>query len=157
MLTFRLARPADIPFFVALSDDSATAAHWDESHYRAAFARGNPSERVIVVLEEDARPQGFLVAKPIGPEWEIENVAISPAARRRGLGSRLLVEFLSLARNNGARQIWLEVRASNQAARKLYEKGGFRESGRRPGYYHNPDEDAILYHLSTAGAALDSA
>ncbi len=157
MIAFRLGCPADIPFFLALADDSASAAHWDESHYRAAFARGNPSERVIVVIEEDGQPQGFLVSKPIGPEWEIENVAIRSAARRRGLGGRLLVEFLQLARNNGAQQLFLEVRASNTPARKLYERWGFRESGRRPGYYHNPEEDAIVYNFSTTGAAFDSA
>lgn len=156
MITLRSGRPADIPFLVALSSRSATAAQWDEAHYRAAFARGNPSERLVLVLEEDSRPQGFLVARPLGPEWELENIAFAAAARRRGLASHLLGEFIALARNHGAQAIYLEVRESNLAARKLYEKMAFLESGRRPAYYHDPDEAAIVYNLPIGASPSNS-
>lgn len=156
MLSFRLGRPADIPFLVALARHSATAAQWDESRYRGCFARGNPTERLIVVLEEDAQPKAFLVAHPVGPEWELENIAVAAEARGRGLGTRLLGEFIDLARNNGAQAIYLEVRESNAAARALYEKSAFIASGRRPAYYHDPEEAALLYSLQIPGAALES-
>jgi ribosomal-protein-alanine N-acetyltransferase len=156
MITFRPGRPADIPFLVALSSRSATAAQWDEAHYRAAFARGNPSERLVLVLEEDSQPQGFLVARPLGPEWELENIAVAAAAGRRGLASRLLREFMDLARNNGAQAIYLEVRESNLPARKLYEKWGFVESGRRPAYYHDPGEAAIVYNFLIGASPSNS-
>ena len=80
-------------------------------------------------------------------EWEIENIAIAGPARRRGLGTRLLGELLDLARAQGAESVFLEVRESNHAARALYEKWSFIESGRRKKYYKDPEEDAILYRL----------
>ena len=80
-------------------------------------------------------------------EWEIENIAVAGPARRRGLGTRLLGELLDLARGRGADAVFLEVRESNHAARALYEKWAFLESGRRRGYYKDPEEDAILYRL----------
>jgi ribosomal-protein-alanine acetyltransferase len=89
--------------------------------------------------------QGFLIAKAVGVEWEIENIAIDGPAQRFGLGSRLLNHVLDLARARGAESIFLEVRESNRAARFLYEKWSFVESGRRKQYYQGPQEDAIVY------------
>ena len=68
-----------------------------------------------------------------GEEWEIENIAVAGRARRRGLGTRLLGEFLDLAQSRGAEAVFLEVRESNLAARRLYEKWAFVESGSTQG------------------------
>ncbi len=87
------------------------------------------------------------MARAVDREWEIENIAVAGAARRRGLGTRLLGEFLDLVRKQGADAVFLEVRESNRAARTLYEKWAFVESGYRQKYYHHPDENAVLYHL----------
>jgi ribosomal-protein-alanine N-acetyltransferase len=95
-----------------------------------------------------SRVAGFIVAQYLGVEWEIENVAVLPAARRRGIGQRLIAELLTLAANEGAEAVYLEVRASNVAARSLYEGLGFKETGRRRDYYSVPAEDAILYGFS---------
>jgi ribosomal-protein-alanine N-acetyltransferase len=89
--------------------------------------------------------QGFLVARDLGPEWEIENIVIANSAQRRGLGARLVQEVLERAQTQGTQAVCLEVRESNQAARGLYSKLGFVESGRRKSYYGNPEEDAVLY------------
>jgi ribosomal-protein-alanine N-acetyltransferase len=83
----------------------------------------------------------------VGREWEIENIAVAGPARRRGLGTRLLGELLDQARDRGADAVFLEVRESNRAARALYEKWAFLESGRRRGYYKDQEEDAIVYRL----------
>jgi ribosomal-protein-alanine N-acetyltransferase len=96
---------------------------------------------------EESCLHGFVVARIVGAEWEIENIAIAGSARRRGLGTRLLGELLDLARAQGAEAVFLEVRESNRAARSLYEKWAFLESGRRRNYYNDPEEDAILYRL----------
>jgi ribosomal-protein-alanine N-acetyltransferase len=88
------------------------------------------------------------VAHAVAGEWEIENIAVAGPARRRGLGTRLLGEFLKLAGGERASAVFLEVRESNRAARLLYEKWSFEESGRRSGYYTQPQEDAIVYRLS---------
>ncbi len=126
---------------------SATAAHWSREQYERVFAEPTP-RRVALVIEEAVALQGFLVAQAVAGEWEIENIAVAGAARRRGLGTRLLGEFLKLANAEGATAVFLEVRESNHAARLLYEKWSFEESGRRPGYYTQPQEDAIVYRLS---------
>jgi ribosomal-protein-alanine N-acetyltransferase len=83
-----------------------------------------------------------------GSEWEIENVAVSGPARRRGLGSHLLGAFLDLVRSRGGIEVYLEVRESNRAARALYEKWAFQEAGRRKSYYRDPDEDALVLRFS---------
>ena len=75
----------------------------------------------------------------------VGDIAVASAAQRRGLANRLMEALLQSLRERGAQLIHLEVRPSNTAARVLYERWGFRESGRRPGYYHGPPEDAILY------------
>ena len=68
--------------------------------------------------------------------------------RRRGIGSQLLKELIAIARERKLQTIFLEVRESNVAARALYCKFGFEESGRRKNYYANPTEDAVLYTLN---------
>jgi ribosomal-protein-alanine N-acetyltransferase len=103
---------------------------------------------MVWILEEASAPCGFMVAHALDRDWEIENLVIAPSARGRGFGTRLLLEMLHNARAQGAQTVFLEVRESNFAARALYRKCGFRESGRRPRYYCQPEEDAILYHLS---------
>jgi ribosomal-protein-alanine N-acetyltransferase len=142
----RPATPADIPAMMRLVSHSATAAQWSRKQFERVF--GEDPRRVVLVVEEAVGVQGFLVAKEVGGEWEIENIAIAGAARRRGLGTRLLGAFLDDARRQGATAVFLEVRESNHAARLLYEKWAFVQSGRRPSYYTQPQEDAIVYRLS---------
>lgn len=140
----RHATEADIPTMMALEKAAAAAAHWSRAQYEAAFHREAPL-RVILIIEDETGVQGFIAGRGLGEEWEIENIAIAGPARRRGLGTRLLVEFLDLVRSESARAVFLEVRESNLAARRLYEKGAFVESGRRKRYYREPEEDAIVF------------
>jgi ribosomal-protein-alanine N-acetyltransferase len=109
--------------------------------------------RLLLVAEIERLPHGFLVARSAHPsEWEIENVVVAEPARRHGLGAALVEAFLGRVRaekqtESGVWGIYLEVRESNLAARRLYEKCGFVIDRRREGYYSHPDESAILYHL----------
>ncbi len=146
-MLIRPAIPADIPAMMRLVNHSATAAHWSRAQYDRVFGDGSP-RRLALVIEEESVLQGFLVAHEIAQEWEIENIAIAGAARRRGLGTGLLGAFLDRARAEKGTNVFLEVRESNHAARLLYEKWSFEESGRRSGYYAQPQEDAIVYRLS---------
>lgn len=143
----RPAAPTDIPTMLVLAQHSATAAHWSREQYELLFDK-NALPRAALVIEESDVVQGFLVAKEVAGEWEIENIAVSGAARRRGLGTRLLGEFLDQARDKGASAVFLEVRESNVAARALYEKWAFEKSGSRARYYTHPEEDAIMYRVS---------
>ena len=136
----RPATPADLATLLALEGGSAGAAHWSKAEYQRVFAEAG---RVVLVIEEDS-VQGFIVGRDLGPEWEIENIVVASSVQRRGLGSRLVQELLDLARNRGAQAVFLEVRESNSAARALYCKMGFTESGRRKSYYRNPEEDALV-------------
>ncbi len=143
-MNIRAAIAADIPAMMALERKTAMAAHWMRAEYERIFAVGQ-TPRVALVVEEGRDVLGFLVARALGPEWEIENVAVAASVRRRGLGLQLLCEFLQLARSRGATIIFLEVRESNVAARRLYDKAAFLLVGRRPSYYNHPVEDALVY------------
>ncbi|KMY67166.1 hypothetical protein AAU61_12760 [Desulfocarbo indianensis] len=83
-------------------------------------------------------------------EVQVQNLAVHPAYRDRGVGRYLLIKGLEEARRRGARLATLEVRPSNTAARRLYNSLGFFEVGRRPGYYQSEGEDAILLDCNLA-------
>jgi [ribosomal protein S18]-alanine N-acetyltransferase len=145
-ISIRYAAAADLSAMIELERHAATAAHWSREQYEELF-RSSATGRIALVLSEESCLQGLVIARVVGAEWEIENIAVAGPARRRGLGTRLLGELLDMARAQGAVAVFLEVRESNQAARTLYEKWAFCEGGRRRRYYKNPDEDAILYRL----------
>ena len=138
----RPATPADVPTMRRIAAQAPTAAHWNESEYDRIFA-GDPPRLALVIHDDTV--QGFLIANQIGPEWELENIAVAAGARRRGLASALLGHFLDVVKQPGGEGVFLEVRASNAAARALYAKYGFAATGLRRNYYQYPDEDAVLY------------
>jgi [ribosomal protein S18]-alanine N-acetyltransferase len=161
MTLIRPATLADLASIISLERQCVSAAHWTEEQYRQALASAG-GERLLFVAEAsppilpspepkadvDAEVLGFLVAAHIAPEWELENIAIAPAARQKGLGNLLLNALLSAARETNSDSVFLEVRQSNTAARTLYEKAGFEQTGHRKSYYTNPVEDAVLYRLT---------
>ena len=154
-LLIREASPGDIPRMMAIERASASAAHWTDASYASIFRTASP-RRVALVIETGALDgiapgvHGFLILFVGDSDWEIENVVIDAAARRCGMADRLLGEALRLARQEGAERVFLEVRESNEPARRLYEKWGFVEAGRRRNYYRNPDEDALVLELFSA-------
>ena len=87
---------------------------------------------------------GYVLAMIIGPEGEIADIAVAPEARGRGVGGLLLDEATAGLRGVGVRTIYLEVRESNLAARRLYESRSFGHVGKRRGYYQHPPEDALV-------------
>jgi [ribosomal protein S18]-alanine N-acetyltransferase len=88
---------------------------------------------------------GYVFCREVAGESELLNLAVDPSLRRSGVGGMLLAAAITWLTARGARETFLEVRASNAAAIALYEGVGFRAIGRRPGYYQRPPEDAILY------------
>ena len=157
----RPAKPSDQPRLVEIASHSATAAQWNQSEYLKLFATDQPDaqpqinssigdlriknqSRTALIVEQDSIVVGFIVGRQVEGEWEIENIAVTGSARRRGLGSRLVGELLNLVRSRGGKTVFLEVRESNRAARSLYEKWAFLEVGRRKMYYQNPAEDALV-------------
>jgi len=146
-MILRCATAADIPAMRGLTAHAADAVRWETETYQGLF-RAGALPRLLLVLEEATQVAAFIIAICCGSEWEIENIAVKSDARHRGLGDRLVGELLVRAQADGAEAVFLEVRESNRAARKLYEKKGFLEFGRRRAYYSNPPEDAILYRFS---------
>lgn len=140
MLLVRQATAADLPRIMEIAGAAATAAQWGPRQYAQIFS----PRRVALVIEEDQQIAGFVIGHGAAAEWEIENIAITGPARRRGLGSRLLGEFLHQIRCSGGKEVVLEVRESNRAAQRFYEKWGFTLAGRRKNYYVEPAEDALV-------------
>jgi ribosomal-protein-alanine N-acetyltransferase len=87
---------------------------------------------------------GYIVFWVVAEEMHILNLAVHPRRRRHGIARALLTEALTQARELEAQVAWLEVRPSNNPALNLYGSFGFKEVGRRPRYYDDTQEDAIL-------------
>ena len=181
----RPAEVRDLPRILAIERESGTAAHWTEQNYRDLFSAGvngvaptssadhTPPLRLCLVVELASESPatgrvpnpaaeaelliaGFAVVFCIGTEWEIENIAVDSALRRRGCGRLLLSELCRSAAKKGAQEIHLEVRESNRAARAFYAQSGFREAGRRRRYYARPEEDAVLLVRSSHKGSLEN-
>lgn len=151
--SIRAASAQDVMAMIALSSDEANAAHWTAEQWRAVFAHTQPRRLAwVAVAAETAAPgnvaaasvAGFLVAQ-CEPAWELENLAIAPDFRRQGIGRALVATLIQAAQGVAADNILLEVRASNQAAIRLYQLSGFTAIARRRDYYDNPPEDALIF------------
>ena len=150
-----LIRPAtadDVPLMHALEQQSEGAAHWAEREYDALFAPDTPPRVALVAVSESGITQlhGFVIARCAAGDWEIENVVVAGENRRCGIATELIRELLTRAHVGGATSVLLEVRESNLAARRLYERLGFSQQGRRRNYYREPKEDALLLRISIA-------
>jgi [ribosomal protein S18]-alanine N-acetyltransferase len=123
-----------------------TAAHWKEADYVQAI-ENVAAQRIVLVADHNNHILGFLVARLVGRDWELENVAVNPGNQRKGIGQALLRVLIDVASQNGAESIFLEVRESNSSARTLYERCGFQHAGERKEYYSTPTENAVLYRF----------
>jgi [ribosomal protein S18]-alanine N-acetyltransferase len=112
---------------------------------------------IYVIRAPDDTIIGFCAFWLVFDEVHINNLAIRPAWRGQGLGTRLLRRVLTEARRLGARRATLEVRASNLGARRLYERFGFVIAATRPGYYSNPVEDALILWRDDPASELPAA
>ena len=146
-IAIRSATLNDVPAIFAIERSAPSAAHWTSEQYTELLGSGIVLVSEEAVAEEAGQISGFICAKPVAGEWEIENVVVAAQLLRRGIADRLLQELIQRAESEPAAAILLEVRESNLPARRLYEKRGFREVGRRRTYYKDPPEDAILYAL----------
>lgn len=131
-------------------EETSGLSRWGWDAYFGELVR--PGDTIMLV----ARPQlgerrvegfsilGFIAARLAAEELHINNMAVREGLRQGGLGSQLLGAALEEGRRRGARRSFLEVRASNLAAQRLYSKFGFELSGRRARYYADPTEDALV-------------
>ena len=133
----------DIEGVLFIQGQSPEIAQWTMWDYDRV-ARG---EMAGWICEDQLRVRGFLVARRVASDLEILNFAVRPSDRRRGIGAALLNAALDWGKSFGAEEAMLEVRESNLAALRFYERHNFQVTGRRVRYYTPPIEDALL--LST--------
>jgi [ribosomal protein S18]-alanine N-acetyltransferase len=138
---------ADLDAVLSIASALPSAPHWPREAYEAALESEVWPQRIALVAESAGSVVGFSVAVIVAGEGEIESIAVDPGWQRRGIGMELLRELQRALAAGGALAIVLEVRESNLAAANLYEQAGFREVGRRQGYYRDPVEDAVLMQL----------
>jgi [ribosomal protein S18]-alanine N-acetyltransferase len=100
---------------------------------------------ICLAASADGRLIGYLVCSRYADVWHLMNVAVSPEHRRGGIAKTLLNELLAQAGSDA--RYTLEVRTSNDVAIRMYERFGFRPAGRRPRYYHDNGEDALIMWL----------
>lgn len=158
MIPVRPLRPEDVEQVTALlaaSADVATAggntagqaAGWTRWAFEDILA--NPEQGSCLIAEQDDAEHdgvvtGFACFRVTATEAELLNLAVLPLVRRQGTGSRLLKHVRQEVARRGAERIFLEVRESNVAALRLYERFGFQPVGRRRGYYTQPAADAVI-------------
>ena len=106
---------------------------------------------VAMVGEDDGKVNGFIVGRQTGKEAEILNLAVIPERRRKGWGGALLKAAMEEFRARDVSRVFLEVRESNEGGMAFYEKHGFSKTGRRAGYYRNPQEAAIVMERKLRG------
>lgn len=114
---------------------------WSENSVAGELS--NPLSCWLVCVENDT-VLGYVGAQTVLGETDMMNLAVIPQARRRGIAESLILNLVEELKKQDSYCLSLEVRASNAPARALYEKLGFAQVGRRPNYYRNPKEDALI-------------
>jgi ribosomal-protein-alanine N-acetyltransferase len=139
-ITVCLMTEADLDQVLAIEEVSYPRP-WAREHFLEELK--SPYAFPLVALDSEGRVAGYICPTLLFDEGEIRNVAVRSDIRNCGVGRILVEKVLDECRSRNAAYVGLEVRVSNSAARALYEKLGFVESGQRPKYYEN-GEDAVL-------------
>lgn len=125
---------------------------WTERDFHDCAASGTP----FFVAADGAVIGGYVIAHYGADEGEILNLGVAPARRRGGLGRALVVHMLEALAARGVRAVFLEVRESNDGARRLYHGLGFAPVGVRPGYYRRPVESAVILRTAIPAVGPDA-
>ena len=134
------ASPRHLPEILRIEEETFPDP-WSEHMLISCIA--NPTVLFPVAIEGEGI-LGFAVLQLIGPEAELQNIAVDKEAKRRGIGRGLLTHLIQEGEARGVEAFHLEVRASNEAAIALYGALGFQAAGLRRDYYQSPPEDALI-------------
>ncbi len=139
----------DLDRVMQIGESLKQAPRWRREAYWAALDPAAVPLRLAFVAENASSGgiAGFAIVSLTLPEAELETIAVVAESQRRGVARQLLSELAEALRSAGVDVLALEVRASNEPALALYRSFGFSESGRRPRYYLDPVEDAVLMRL----------
>jgi ribosomal-protein-alanine N-acetyltransferase len=139
-VTVRPMRSADLTAVMTIEKASFTVP-WTLATFAGLLDRDGTRLWVAEVAREVI---GYAAVWMVADQAELGDLAVSEPWRRRGVGRRLLETVLDAMAEAGIAEVFLEVRVSNQGARRLYARYGFDEVGRRRGYYSRPREDALV-------------
>lgn len=145
---------SDLPQVIAIERRAFTTP-WSLAMFVLELSK--PSGLCLAAVDADrGRLAGYLVLSRYDTVWHLMNVAVDPARQNQGIGRQLLEQMIERA--GVEEQYTLEVRSSNAPAIRLYESFGFRSAGKRPRYYRDTGEDAVIMwrtvdQISTPGAA----
>ena len=114
---------------------------WSENSVASELK--NPLSLWLVALD-DVTVAGYIGSQSVEGEADMMNVAVHPDYRRKGIARELVTGLVAALSEKGVHSLALEVRVSNAPAIALYEQLGFAQVGRRPNYYRNPKEDALI-------------
>ena len=114
---------------------------WSENSVASELR--NPLALWLVAVEGDC-VSGYVGSQTVMGETDMMNIAVHPDFRRRGVAEALVNALTEELKRMESKCLTLEVRATNEAAKKLYDKLGFSQIGRRPNYYRHPREDALI-------------
>jgi ribosomal-protein-alanine N-acetyltransferase len=142
-LKIRLApmQPGDLDAVQRIEHASFTTP-WPSYAYRQEIETNRLAHYIVARIGDEI--VGFAGMWMMVDQAHVTTFAVDPKWRRKGIGAQMVRALLEMARPLGARQATLEVRLSNLAARRLYEKFGFRPVGIRPRYYSDNGEDALI-------------
>lgn len=126
---------------VACLEQACFSESWPESMIRSGL---DSRLDTYFVYEDHGQLLGYSVIRVLADEGEIQRIAVEPRFRRLGIARKLMDAMVAFSRMRGVKSITLEVRESNEGARKLYGSYGFSQEAVRRGYYRNPAEDAII-------------
>ena len=139
----------DVPSVIDL-DQKSFSLPWPERSFRFELTANSASR--CWVAERDGKVVGMIVVWLIIDEAHVATIATHPDFRRQGIGTKLLSHALRNMIDEGALSSFLEVREHNLGAQEMYRKFGYEVSGRRPRYYKDNNEDAILMNLASLDA-----
>lgn len=148
----RAMEAGDLDAVMEIAAALETAPHWARAAYRAAIDAEALPRRLALVAVVGGRVAGFAIASVCAPEAELETIAVDARLQRSGIGTGLLAGLFRDLEAIEVGEVTLEVRASNASAQRFYRAHGFAEFARRPSYYANTGEDAVLMR---AGSRVD--
>jgi ribosomal-protein-alanine N-acetyltransferase len=132
---------------------------WTVENYQSEITR---SDSIVLKAADGNGSVGFLIARIVpgqssAYDAEIYNIAVKVDNQRSGIGKLLLDNLIDRLRSESVESVWLEVRKSNDKAISFYKRNGFTQISRRPAFYANPVEDAVLMKINLDGDLLTEA
>ncbi len=146
----RRMREGDLPDVLAI-EGSSFSNPWSRETFLGEIQNRPVSFPLVVVRRPGDRVVGYIIFWHVRDDVQVNNIAVHPDFRGRGIAEALMRFAIDKVRSEGATFMTLEVRRSNEPAAALYRKLGFEVLGTRKNYYTKPDEDALVL-----GLVLDS-